>query len=208
MPIYVDFSYLDEEEPGMRARLRDGRWNILFVGRLVPNKRVDELLRFFVYYHHVVNPGTRLMVIGASWLDGYTRELWRIVEEYRLAGSVMLPGGTMGVSDRELASFYRSADVFMTMSEHEGFCVPLAESMKEGLPIVAYAAAAVPETLGGSGILFTRKAFPHIAEVVEELRLNAAFRERIISGEKRRFEAFRPEAAEERLRAALAPFLS
>lgn len=208
VPVCLDFSYLDEEEPGMRLRLRDGRWNILFVGRLVPNKRVDELLRFFAYYLHMVNPDARLMVIGASWVEDYTRELWRIIEEYRLAGSVILPGGPLGVSDRELASFYRSADVFMTMSEHEGFCVPLVESMLEGLPVVAFAAAAVPETLGGSGILFTRKVFPYVAEVVEELRLNAAFRDKIISGERRRCEAFLPGAAEARLRESLGPFLS
>ena len=208
MPIYMDFSYLTEESPGMTARLRDGRWNILFVGRLVPNKRVDELLRFFVYYHHMVNPNSRLMVIGASWLDSYTRELWDIVEKYRLAGSVMLPGGSLGVSDRDLTSCYRSADLFMTMSEHEGFCVPLVESMREGLPIMAYEAAAVPETLGGCGILFRRNNFPCLAEAVEELRLNASFREGIVAGEKRRFQQFEPQEMERRLRELLAPYLS
>ncbi len=208
MPIFMDYSYLHDEVPGMRDRLRDGRWNILFVGRLVPNKKVDELLRFFAYYHHMVNPNSRLMVIGASWMDRYTRELWDIIEGYRLADSVVLPGGSLGVSDRELATYYRSADLFITMSEHEGFCVPLVESMREGLPIMAFEAAAVPETLGGSGVLFRRKNFPVLAELVEELRLNVTFREKIVAGERERFWHFHPEKMEDRLRELLGPFLA
>jgi glycosyltransferase involved in cell wall biosynthesis len=187
--------------------LRDGTTNLLFVGRWVPNKRIEDLLRVFAFYHHKLNANSRLLVVGSSWLPNYNRELLGEIRRLGLSGKVLFPGGGRGVSDPDLVSYYRSADAFVIMSEHEGFCVPLVESMFFGVPIFAYAAGAVPETLGGSGVLVSRKVFPVIALAIEEVLENRVLRSAVVGKEKERLEDLSQGRIEERLWEYLQPFL-
>jgi glycosyltransferase involved in cell wall biosynthesis len=108
------------------------------------------------------------------------------------------------VPDDDLAAYYRWADAYISLSEHEGFCVPLVEAMATDVPVLAYAAGAVPETLGGAGVVFSPKDFEFAAEMLGTLVYDRPVRDRIISGQRRRVRDFAPDRIEQRLKAVLA----
>jgi glycosyltransferase involved in cell wall biosynthesis len=93
------------------------------------------------------------------------------------------------------------------MSEHEGFCIPLLEAMHFGVPICAYRAAAVPDTLGGSGVLFYEKDYAKLAELIDLMLTDEAVRKRIVAGQNERLKRFDPAALATRMREYLAPWL-
>jgi len=152
-------------EWGNRSSLSAGEHVIVTVGRLVPNKRIDELLRTFACYQRTCVPEARLAIVGSG--DGF--------ESYaaacrRLAGDLGLADPFAGrLDDAALDALLRRATAYLACSEHEGFCVPLVEAMRRGLPIVARDFGAVAETLGGAGIAAPREAGP--AELAELLHL-------------------------------------
>jgi glycosyltransferase involved in cell wall biosynthesis len=146
------------------AALEAGRTGIelLFVGRIVPNKAHQHLVRMMAAMRAAIDPGARLHVVGPPGPETYRRVLVGLVER-------LVPGGVIfsgAVSDAELAAHYRHADAFVCLSEHEGFGVPLVEAMRAELPIVAYDAGAVGETLGGAGVLLRTVDPRTVAEVV------------------------------------------
>jgi glycosyltransferase involved in cell wall biosynthesis len=103
------------------------------------------------------------------------------------------------VPDDDLAAFYRWADVYVSLSEHEGFCVPLLEAMATDVPVLAYAAGAVPETMGGAGVLFAPKDLEFAAEMIGTLVYDRPVRDSVIQGQRRRLEGFAPARIERRL---------
>jgi glycosyltransferase involved in cell wall biosynthesis len=208
LPILLAGEKLERDNPALTERLRSlPETQLLFIGRLVPNKRVEDLLRFFAYYRRVVNLRSRLWVVGSSWSREYNLLLYRTARSLGLTGWVEFPGGSGGVPDPDLTSYLRSADAFVTMSEHEGFCVPLVEAMYHGVPVFAYGAAAIPDTLAGSGVMFNRKNWPYLAEAVEEVLRDEALRRGIVAGQRRRWEELSPARTEEKLFDYLRPFL-
>jgi glycosyltransferase involved in cell wall biosynthesis len=158
-PILFDFAKLDRP-PDRRtaarlARARAGggaTW--LYVGRVAPNKCHHDLIAAFAVYRAVYDPLARLSLVGGATSESYWDALEALCRELELGASVDF---TDTVPDPVLLAHYRAADVFVSMSEHEGFGVPLLEAMHLGLPVVAYAAAAVPETVGGAGVLLDTK---------------------------------------------------
>lgn len=208
LPILLSEEKLDADDPGLTARLSAlPERRFLFIGRLVPNKRVEDLLGFFSFYRREADLRARLWVVGSSWSREYNRLLYSTVRSLGLTGWVDFPGGSRGVPDQGLVSYLRSADAFITMSEHEGFCVPLVESMYSGVPVFAYAAAAVPDTLAGSGVMFTRKEWPVLAAAVEEVFSDGGLRSSIVEGQRRRWEELSPARTGQKLFDHLAPFL-
>jgi len=204
LPIFVDTQALGGEYN--RALLRglgDGRVNVLFVGRLVPNKRVEDLIDVFAAYNRGVNAYSRLLLVGTSWSVTYNAELARRVRGHGLQGCVSIPGWSWGVSDEDLRAYYRTARVFVTCSMHEGFCVPLLESMFFRVPVLARAEAAIPYTLNGAGMTFRELDPPLLAEALEELAFNRELRERLAEEGRRRLEEFDPAETARRLRAFL-----
>lgn len=174
--------------PELAARYDDGWTNFLFVGRLAPNKRQEDVIRVFAWYHRYVDDASRLVLVGsAPEFDGYREDLGRIAEAERVAEYVEMPGK---VSFEELAAYYRIADVFVCMSEHEGFCAPLVEAMYHDLPVVARAAGAVPETVGDAGILVRERNFPRIAEAIHAVQTDPGLRAEILARQRERLEAF------------------
>jgi len=130
----------------VRRLYDDGRTNVLFVGRIIPNKRVDDVIRSFAVFQKWLQPRSRLLLVGDHrGFERYFDRLQELVRELRVDEVVF----TGHVDDDELYACYRAADVFLCLSEHEGFCVPLQEAMHFGLPVVAYDAGAVRETLRG-----------------------------------------------------------
>ena len=185
----------------VRARYgRAGSTDWLHVGRLAPNKCLHDIIQAFACYHRWINANSRLLLVGGgAGLGHYADWLHRLVTQLRLDGQVVFTGHT-----QDPAPYYGLAQVYVAMSEHEGFCIPLVEAMQHDLPVVAYAAAAVPDTLGPAGVLIRRKDFPVIAEMVHETITNAALRARLLAGQRARLAAFAPEQAAADLRACLA----
>ncbi|MBW4418867.1 MAG: glycosyltransferase family 4 protein [Myxacorys californica WJT36-NPBG1] len=131
----------------------DGMFNILMVGRLVPNKGHLALLDAFNVYYKIYNRNSRLLIVGKEdeRLETYNRFLHRRVEDLGLEKAVIFTGG---VSAEALKAYYLIANVFMITSDHEGFCVPLVEAMSLKLPIVAYGSTAIPSTVGKAGLVW------------------------------------------------------
>src|SRR5262249_35709840 len=103
------------------------------------------------------------------------------------------------VPDEELAVYYRHAAVYVSLSEHEGFCVPLLEAMAADVPVLAYAAAAVPDTLGGAGVQFAPKDLEQAAELLRELAFDDDLRARVVAGQRRRLQDFGDDRIEREL---------
>jgi len=176
------------------------RWqggvNVLFVGRISPNKRFEDLILTFYYLKRFVRPDARLLLVGsARRMEPYLEFLQALVTRLGLSDVVF----TGHVSTLQLVAYYRCANVYLSMSEHEGFGVPLLESMHFGVPIVAYKAAAVPETLGGSGVLVTVKDYVAVAELIGLLVENEDLRAQIVARQRERLRDFLPEKIGERL---------
>lgn len=138
---------------------------LLFVGRMVPNKCQEDLVRL-LYACRQFEPNTQLVLVGSPWLPSYVDWVNYVAEQLGVADGVHMLGS---VSFEELAGAYQAADVFVSMSEHEGFGMPLIEAMYFQLPIVAYRAAAVPDTLGGAGITFGEKDFAAVAQLLTKI---------------------------------------
>ena len=181
LPVVPDLSHLDRVANWLLAREFDDDWtNVLFVGRVIPNKKIDDLIRFFHAYHTFYNPRSRLLIVGAqSGFERYLATLHQLVATLE-ADHVHFIGH---VSDEELVAFYESADLFLCASEHEGFCVPLIEAFYKQVPVLAYAATAVPATMDGAGILYDDKDPIHVATLMDAIASDAALQDRIVEGQ-------------------------
>lgn len=164
---------------------------VLFVGQLLPHKRPDLLLKAFHVLVTYLIPDARLVVVGAGRLPAYRRALQAFVDELNLPASLV-----GSVSEAELAAYYRHAAVFVTASEHEGFCVPLVEAMSFDVPVVAREYAAVPETLGGAGILLPPIDDPLLmAEALALAITDDEVRSALVDRGRRRVIDFAPDKA-------------
>ena len=156
LPVVPDFSHLDLPPNRVVAgEFDDDRTNLLFVGRVIPNKKFEDLIRIFHAYRTMLRSarpspaGRQLQRLRVVPVDAPRR--WR-------AGSAPRDVHFAGhVSNEELAAYYEVADLFLCASEHEGFCVPLVEAFYARVPVVAYAATAVPATMDGGGVLYDTK---------------------------------------------------
>jgi L-malate glycosyltransferase len=181
LPVVPDFSHLDREPNWLLAHDFDDEWtNVLFVGRVIANKKIEDVIRFFHTYHTFYNPRSRLLIVGAqSGFERYLASLHQLVATLG-AKHVHFIGH---VSDAELVAFYECADLFLCASEHEGFCVPLVESFYKQVPVLAYAATAVPATMDGGGVLFDDKDPVHVATLMDAILSDAALQDRIVEGQ-------------------------
>jgi len=152
IPLPFNWDKLDKPpDADILAALKNGDTNILFVGRITPNKRQQDLIRIFSFYLEGFNPNARMYLVGErEHFPAYSYSLEQLSRELGIEDRVVLTGK---VTDDELRAYYSGSHLFLCMSEHEGFGVPLVEALYFGLPIVARAAGAVPDTLGKAGIL-------------------------------------------------------
>jgi glycosyltransferase involved in cell wall biosynthesis len=169
-------------------RYSDGTANILAVGRVVPHKSYLQLIDVFAHYHHEYNRKSRLAIVGkgGEGFSPYAKQLHRAVERAGLKEAVVFAGG---VSDAVLKAWYVVADVFVTASEHEGFCVPLVEAMSLKLPITAFASSAIPETLGDAGIVWTERNPLLMAESIDLFLRDSTVRNALGLRGLRRYES-------------------
>ncbi len=209
LPIAVDTERITgaPPRPALERILADGLINILFVGRIVPNKKIEDHIRLAELYKRNVDSYYRFIFVGRH--DGvprYYAQIRALIAEFD-----MLPDRfwfTGPVPDEDLAAFYRWADAYVSLSEHEGFCVPLVEAMAADVPVVAYAAGAVPETLGGAGLLFEPKDLELAAELLGLVVYDREVRTGVLRGQRARLRAFAPQAIEARLRQTIGELLN
>jgi glycosyltransferase involved in cell wall biosynthesis len=191
LPLALDTARLTEAPrvPSLEAILQDGLVNILFVGRVAPNKKIEDHIRLAEQYKRYVDVYYRFIFVGKyDAVPRYYAAVRALIAEYQ-----MLPDRfwfTGPVTDRELAAYYRNAHAYVSLSEHEGFCAPLVEAMTMDVPVLAYGAAAVPETLGGAGVSFAPKDLEFAAEWLGALVYDQPLRQAVLGGQRRRAAAF------------------
>ena len=206
-PVAVDLRRITDapRTPALEKWLNDGLTNFLFVGRIVPNKKIEDIIRLAEHYKRYVDAHYRFIFVGrddgvpryANMLRAFIAELGWLPDRYLFTG---------GVPDRELAAYYRYSSVYISMSEHEGFCVPLLEAMATDLPILAYSCTAVPDTLGGAGVQFAPKDFEHAAELLGMLAFDDGVRASVVEGQRRRLAQFTAGRIDSELRQLLERF--
>jgi len=181
LPVVPDFSHLSGPANYMQAGLFDDAWvNVMFVGRVIPNKKFEDVIRFFHAYKRWFNPRSRLLLVGAqSGFERYVAMLQNLIDRLGVADVHFLGH----VSNAELAAYYELADVFLCASEHEGFCVPLVESFHMGVPVLAYAATAIPATMDGGGILYGDKDPLRVAALIDQVATNRDLAARVIESQ-------------------------
>ncbi|NJM69670.1 MAG: glycosyltransferase [Scytonema sp. RU_4_4] len=189
LPISVNPSKWDmPADAALMRQLQDGKTNLLFVGRFSPNKRQDNLLEAFDHYLKMDHQARLIVVGGGDINDPYYRHIMSIIESLNLTQHVMIPGK---INDAQLLAFYRTGHVFWSMSEHEGFCVPLVEAMWFDVPILAYKSSAVPETLGEAGLMFTSKDdLVQVAALAKLLVKDKLLRAKVIAAQRRKRDFF------------------
>ncbi|HYO74707.1 MAG TPA: glycosyltransferase [Archangium sp.] len=205
LPFAVDWRAFDvEPDPVLRAELDDGCANLLFVGRAVPSKRVDDVLRVFTAWQRLYQPRSRLLVAGyLNRETPYGAYLYGL-KEMLGAERVQFLGR---VSAAQLSACFSMASAYLSMSRHEGFGVPLLEAMYRGVPVVAYGAAAVPETMGGAGVASLTNDPLEVARLLAVLERDPALRREMVAAQRARVEQLGQEAVAQAVREGLQPFL-
>jgi glycosyltransferase involved in cell wall biosynthesis len=167
LPVVPDFSHLDSPPDRIMAAEFDDDWtNVMFVGRVIPNKKFEDVIRAFHAYRTCHNPRSRLLLVGSY--SGFEKYL-------AMLRSLVATLGTPDVhffghvSNEELTALYDVADLLLCASEHEGFCVPLVEAFYKRIPVLAYAATAVPATMDGGGVLYHTKDPREVALLMEAI---------------------------------------
>jgi L-malate glycosyltransferase len=207
MPIAVDTARLTgaEAQPALDDLLDDEFVNFLFVGRIAPNKKIEDHIKLAEHYKRYVDTSYRFIFVGRyDVVPRYYATIRALMTEYKLLPDRFVFTGA--VPDRELAAYYRASSVYISLSEHEGFCVPLVEAMAMDVPVLAYSAAAVPDTLGGAGIQFSPKDLEHAAELLGMLAFEDEPRARVLAGQRARVRAFGDDTIRQQLTSLLSAF--
>lgn len=202
-PLMVNLSDYDSpHSEGFYNLLKDDRKNIIFVGRISPNKKIEDLIKVLFFYKKYLSPSIRLIVAGNTrTLPKYFYSVRDLASRFYLTAEDIVFTGH--IPFEELLSVYRLGDVFLSMSEHEGFCLPLIESCYFRVPVVAYDAGAVAETLGGSGIVFNEKKPDVTAGLVERVLNDEPLREKLKDLQAKRLDTYRKDSEPETLFALL-----
>jgi glycosyltransferase involved in cell wall biosynthesis len=205
LPLHFDPATVEAEpEPQTLAKFSGPLTNILFVGRMAPNKRVEDLILAFAWYQKSIHRYSRLVLVGSN------RSCPRYYAMLRmLAGELDLPNVCFEgfLNARELAACYRTAHVYVCPSEHEGYCLPLIEAMHRGVPVLARRAGGMPEALDGAGVLYDGLGPRELAELIHLVVTDAALRRDVLDSQQRRLEAIRKRPVDRELRELLAELL-
>jgi len=205
LPLALELKRLsDRPNPDILEKYDDGKLNVLFVGRCAPNKRIEDLLHAMYYVQNFTRRDARLIHVGSfAGTEQYLALLQTLKRDLGLQ-HVDFVGS---VPEADLCAYYQVSDVFLCMSEHEGFGIPLLEAMQAGVPVMAYACTAVPETLDGAGMLFEEKLLDELAEWIDRVGRPGPLRERILEGQRERIRRYESFDVAGRLRSHLAPWI-
>lgn len=209
-PVLVDLDGADvDADPEVLARLdrgkRAGGSDWLFVSRVAPHKCQHDVVRALAAYRRLYDPDARLHLVGAAGSGAYVSMLERYIAALGLGGAVTVTGS---ISATALKSYYRSADVFVCLSEHEGFCVPVIEAMRLSVPVVAFASTALPETVAGAGVLLKAKDPVTVAAAVARVLTDDPLRAQLVAAGVRRSADFSLDRSSRRFTEVIARFLA
>ena len=189
-----------ETNPGIAELLRSTPGpHLIHVGRFAPNKCIEDIIRSFYFFRNHISKESRLWLVGIDIdTELYSFSIRHLVEQFGLREAIEFPGC---LADSELRALYEGADLYLCMSEHEGFCLPVIEAMHFSLPVVAYSSSALPETVGQGGVLVEHKDPAHLAALYEEILSNSALKESLIKAGRARvselsYEAFAESVSE------------
>ncbi|HYH95866.1 glycosyltransferase [Hyalangium sp.] len=205
LPFALDWSaFHAPPDPTFQAEFDDGCVNLLFVGRAVPSKQLDDVMRVFAAYQRLYQPRSRLLIAGYLNRETPYGTYLHGVKELLGAERIHLLGR---VSASQLSACYAVATAYLSMSRHEGFGVPLLEAMERGVPVVAYGAAAVPETMGGAGLATRTRDPVEVAQLLAVLEREPQLQRKIVARQRARLASLEQEAVAEQVREGLRPFL-
>ncbi len=193
-PIITRLSVSKEQDPLSATTSRGARW--LSVGRLAPNKAIEDTLAALALSRLSRDPEATLTIVGKPAIGSYADALGRFTADLGLLDAVRFCGH---VSDEELSQAYAEADVLVVSSEHEGFCLPVVEAMAHDLPVVAFRTGALPEVLAGAGVLIDQKNPESIAGAVQRLSDDPSWRQKVIEAGRQRLPELELEQAGPRL---------
>lgn len=188
LPLVMNFArFRQDMVPVLRELFDDGKTNILFVGRIIPNKKVEDVVKTFHLYQKLFNSNSRLFIVGEyRGFERYHSALQQLVGQLKVK-NVHFTGH---IPDEELISYYKLSHLYLHMSEHEGFCAPIPESYYLNIPVVAYNAGAVKETMNGGGILINRKDFTRAAALMDCILTDAQEKEKILQTQQKALEKY------------------
>ena len=199
LPIIFDFQRLKEvciNEALLQKLKRQGPY-ILFVGRVAPNKKQEDILEAFENYYRYYDQRARLYLVGnMEQSSSYTQDLFRRLNHMAAKEQVIFTGK---VSEEDLYTYYRGASAFLCMSEHEGFCIPILEAQFFGVPIIAYDSCAVPDTMGKSGILLYQKDSAVTAYLIDAVMTDRELKNSVLECQRKNIELYQKAAMKERL---------
>lgn len=188
LPLVMNFEKFEEPVvPILKELFDDGKSNILYVGRIIPNKKVEDVIKAFHLYQKHFNANSRLFVVGEyRGFERYLSALHGLVGKLGVK-DVHLTGH---VPEDELISYFKLAHLYLHMSEHEGFCAPVPESFYLNIPVIAFNAGAVKETMNNGGLLVNRKDFLHIAGLMDRVLTDPALKEQILASQQNALQKY------------------
>jgi len=203
-PLLFDTDRLDRPaDPMILNKFRARMTNILFVGRMAPNKCVEELIQAYAWYA-AINPFSRLILVGSDRsAPRYYAMLRMLVAELDLNNVCF----ELFASPAGLVAYYELADVFVTPSRHEGYCLPLVEAMHKGMPVIARDSGGMPEAMGGAGVRYDDMDPCELAELIHRVVSDTTLREDILSSQQNRLADLRRRDVRSELQTLLAPLL-
>ncbi|NLB54523.1 MAG: glycosyltransferase family 4 protein [Lentisphaerae bacterium] len=170
-------------DPTVKTKFRRKLKTLLFVGRMVPNKKIEDLILMFAWFNKVIDSQSRLVLVGSEHSCPRYYTMLRM-----LTASLDLPNVCFEgyASEAQLAGYYQAADVFVCTSEHEGYCLPLVEAMFYGVPVIARRAGGMPEALNGAGVLYDKLCHQELAELVNLLLTDKSLKKDALDSQTKR----------------------
>lgn len=205
-PLLFSAAQLDvPPDPLVFKKLSAPLTNILFVGRIAPNKCIEELILAFAWYHRRLNRQSRLVIVGSErTAPRYYLMLRMLVHEQDVPNVCF----ERFASPAGLSGYYDIADVFVTASRHEGYCLPLVEAMSKGVPVIARNTGGIPEALGGAGVMYEDLAPEELAQLMHRVMTDGQLKQTVIDSQRRRLADIAARRVEEELKTLLGGFLS
>ena len=193
--MFINFDRFRKYDKKILSKFDDDYTNLICVGRIVPNKKIEDIIKVFYYYKKFINEKSRLFLMGGvdDAIEYYIAIL-NYLEKLKLEDVIFIEE----CSEEELASYYKLSNIFLYMSEHEGIGLPLIEAMYFKIPIIAFNAAAVPYTLENAGVLVNQKDHRKIAELINLILNDNDLKKKILKSQEERLKYFDSEKLQER----------
>jgi len=184
IPMLLDKSkYKHQTDTDFISKFKNST-NILYVGRIVNSKQIDQILRIFHYYNSNINPNSNLFLVGSY--SGIGENYYEYLQSMINKAKIQNVHFVKNADDAKLVTLYNLANIFITMSKHEGFCVPLIESMMFKVPIIANNSSAIPHTLSGAGILIGNERYEEVGELIDMILTDEKIKQQIIEKQSKR----------------------